>query len=122
LNETIYIDFSHDNQMIAIYAALGLFAPVGGQSGWLDPQAIDDDRTWLASKLVPFSGRLITEKVACGHGPHKQELVRILVNDAVQPLEFCGAEKHGLCTLDGFVQSQAYARNDGDGDFDKCFL
>ena len=48
--------------------------------------------------------------------------VRILVNDAVQPLKFCGADDgNGMCELEAFVKSQAYARNNGDGDFEKCF-
>jgi hypothetical protein len=118
LNQTMYVDFSHDNQMVAIYAALGLFAPAGGM---LDPKKMDDGRTWVASKLVPFSGRMITEKVNCGDGNGKQEHVRILVNDAVQQLEFCGAGKDGLCSLEAFLQSQSYARSDGSGDFEKCF-
>ena len=49
------------------------------------------------------------------------EFVRLLVNDAVQPLEFCGGDEEGLCTVEAFVDSQAYARNDGEGDFEKCF-
>jgi len=51
---------------------------------------------------------------------HKEEYVRIFVNDARQPLEFCGAGKDGMCELKEFVKSQKYARNDGFGDFDGC--
>lgn len=60
---------------------------------------------------------MITEKVMCGHA----EFVRIFVNDALQPLKFCGAAKDGLCELGAFVASQAYARKDGNGDFERCF-
>ncbi|KAH9482157.1 3-phytase B [Psilocybe cubensis] len=127
LNRTIYADFSHDNQMIAIYAALGLF----NQTVPLDPTAPDPARTWIASHLTPFSARMVTERLSCGstgpaagHGQGKikpQTFVRILVNDALQPLPFCGGDRNGLCTLDAFVESQSYARNDGEGDFEKCF-
>lgn len=58
------------------------------------------------------------EKLRCGDDG---EYIRILVNDAVQPLEFCGANEDGLCTLGAFVESQAYARNNGNGDWEKCF-
>ena len=59
----------------------------------------------------------MTERLSCaGHGG---KYVRILVNDALQPLEFCGSGD-GLCLLDAFVESQAYARSDGAGDFEKC--
>ena len=46
--------------------------------------------------------------------------VRVLVNDEVQPLEFCGGSE-GMCTLADFVESQGYARRSGDGDFEKCY-
>lgn len=42
--------------------------------------------------------------------------LRVLVNDATMPLEFCGADDDGVCTLDAFVESQSDARNDGQGD------
>lgn len=48
--------------------------------------------------------------------------MRIFVNDALQSLELCGgADSDGLCRLRNFVDSQSYARNDGDGDFEKCY-
>ncbi|EPQ58850.1 phytase, partial [Gloeophyllum trabeum ATCC 11539] len=112
LDRTIYADFSHDNEMVAIFAAMGLFK----QSAPLDPRQPDPDRTWLTTHIVPFSARMAVERLACVG----QEHVRILVNDAVQPLEFCG-DGTGLCELGRFVESQAYARSDGEGDFEKCF-
>ncbi|KAG6877281.1 hypothetical protein C0993_008875 [Termitomyces sp. T159_Od127] len=116
LDRTIYADFSHDNQMIAIYAAMGLFR----QSVALNPTYPDPKRGWITSHLVPFSARMITEKLICTKNK-EAEYVRIFVNDALQPLEFCGGDKHGLCTLDAFLMSQSYARNDGNDDFEKCF-
>ena len=112
LNRTMYADFSHDNQMIAIYAALGLFP----QAAPPDPSSPSPRRDWLASRMVPFSAQMVTEKLVCGSG----EYVRIFVNDARQPLKFCGATEDGLCELGAFVESQAYARNDGSGDFEQC--
>lgn len=113
INRTIYADFSHDDELIAIYTALGLFRPPRP----LDPIHPDPDRTWVASKLVPFSAQMIVEKLECD----RNEYVRLLVSDAVQPLEFCGASGDGLCSLDAFVKSQYYARSNGAGDFEKCF-
>jgi hypothetical protein len=60
----------------------------------------------------------VTERVECAG----QQFVRIYVNDAIQPLDFCGARKDGMCTLEDFLESQAYARNDGQGDFERCFV
>lgn len=113
LNRTLYADFSHDNQMVAIFSAMGLF----NQSAPLDPTNPDPARTFLVNKIVPFSARMVVERLDCGGA----QSVRLLVNDAVQPLAFCGADASGVCTLDAFVESQAYARNDGEGDFEKCF-
>ncbi|KAK0230132.1 phytase [Armillaria fumosa] len=112
LNRTFYADFSHDNQMIAIYAAMGLFP----QSAALDPTSPDPNRNWVVSRLVSFSANMVTEKLECSG----KEYVRVLVNDALQPLAFCG-DGDGLCSLDAFVESQSYARNNGNGDWEKCF-
>jgi hypothetical protein len=60
---------------------------------------------------------MVTEKVRCG----QKEYVRVFVSDALQPLQFCGAKGDGMCELGAFVESQAYARSDGFGDFEKCF-
>jgi hypothetical protein len=108
--------------MIAIYTAMGLFE----QPKPLDPCRPDRKRTWITSQLVPFSGRMVVERLTCAADFRFQRsesgiFVRILVNDALQPLEFCGAGSDGLCALDAFVESQSYARNDGEGDFERCF-
>ncbi|OSD04415.1 phytase [Trametes coccinea BRFM310] len=116
LNRTLYADFSHDNQMVAIFSAMGLFQ----QREPLDPTKPDPQRTWRVQRIVPFSGRMVVERMEC-QGTGNEQRVRVLVNDALQPLKFCGADVDGLCTLDAFVKSQAYARSDGAGDFEKCF-
>lgn len=118
LNRTIYADFSHDNQMIAIYSAMGLFR----QKVPPNPTKPDPLRNWRAAFLVPFSARMHVERMEC-HGAQGRsgEYVRILVSEEVQPLEFCEGDGDGLCSVDAFVESQSYARNDGEGDFEKCF-
>ncbi|KAI0273416.1 phosphoglycerate mutase-like protein [Gloeopeniophorella convolvens] len=122
LNRAIYVDFSHDNTMVAVYSALGLFKQILLSGQKLDPIHASPLRTWVLSKMVPFSARVVVEKLECT-GPvplPAGTFVRILVNDAVQPLEFCGGVG-GICALDSFVKSQRYARHDGDGDFEKCY-
>jgi hypothetical protein len=125
--------------MAAVYAALGLFKE---EQGWpLDPERMDPNRVWRASNITPFSTRLVIEKLACasvgtglGFGtpndaemvPPVKEYVRILVNDAIHPLVYCdeagngGERGKGLCTLKAFVESQAYARGQGSGDWERC--
>jgi len=113
LDRTVYADFSHDNEMIAIYSAIGLFR----QPEPLNPSQFTYNRTWVLSRMVPFSSRLVTERVSCSG----QHFVRMLVDDALQDLEFCGATGDGLCSIQAFVDSQGYARSDGNGDFEKCY-
>ncbi|KAF9645613.1 phosphoglycerate mutase-like protein [Thelephora ganbajun] len=144
LNRTMYVDFSHDNLIVAVFAAMGLFNQTNGP---LDTTRIVKDRTWIASKMVPFSGHMTVERLSCSDHPpflatsrsrpmrwwkwvgvdetedyheNNQEYVRIFVNDVRQPLVFCGAGEDGMCKLEDFVKSQEYARNDGFGDFEGC--
>lgn len=122
LDRTFYADFSHDNEMVSIYSALGLFRQYLLPEQKLDPANPSPLRTWVTSNLVPFSARMVVEKLQCGEERlplPKGVFVRVLVNDAVQPLEFCGGVA-GLCELHAFVASQGYARHDGEGDFEKC--
>lgn len=123
LDRTFYTDFSHDNQLVSIYSALGLFRQYHLPEQKLNPTNPSPLRTWVTSNMVPFSARMVVEKLQCGAERlplPKGVFVRILVNDAVQPLEFCGGIA-GLCELHAFVASQRYARHDGEGDFEKCF-
>ncbi|KIJ13340.1 hypothetical protein PAXINDRAFT_170615 [Paxillus involutus ATCC 200175] len=117
LDRNFYADFSHDNQMVAIYSAIGLFRQDEPPSPW----KLDPARTWRISRMTPFSARMITEKLRCDDDGEDKEYVRILVNDAVQPLEFCGASEEGLCEVSAFMESQTYARSNGNGDWDQCF-
>jgi hypothetical protein len=122
LDRSFYADFSHDNAMVAIYSALGLFQQhlLPGQK--LDPEKPSPLRTWVVSRMVPFSARMVVERLEClGNLPlPKGIFVRVFVNDALQSLEFCGGVV-GLCELHAFMESQWYARHDGDGDFEKCY-
>ncbi|KAF5354057.1 hypothetical protein D9756_006977 [Leucocoprinus leucothites] len=129
LKKRMYVDFSHDHAMVAIYSALGLF-----DARPLDPVKPHRDRKWVASAIVPFSGRLAVERLRCtprdglygfrSRGPKRQKregiYVRILVNDDLQPLPFCGGDNDGLCKLTDFVKSQEFSRTDGNGKFHKC--
>ncbi|EIW76471.1 phytase [Coniophora puteana RWD-64-598 SS2] len=111
LGMSFYADFSHDHEMVSIFAALGLFE----QSADLSTASVDADRTFVLSKIVPFSARLVAERLDCGGTPS----IRVLVNDAVMPLAFCGSGD-GLCQLDNFVESQSFARSNGNGTWAEC--
>ncbi|KAL8277009.1 hypothetical protein RQP46_010543 [Phenoliferia psychrophenolica] len=111
LGRTLYADFSHDNQITSILAAMGLKKNGSALTASGPPQ----NQTWVTSQIVPFAGHLVTEVLQCG----EQAFVRFLINDQLQPAEFCG-DGSGLCLVDDFVASQSYATNNGNGDYLKC--
>ncbi len=139
LDRKVYVDFTHENSQVAVFAALGIFNVSKPLSLKKMPKEKDGEREWMASQMVPFSGRMVVEKLVCETGMtegHEQlyetpvedadgTYVRILVNDVLQPLQFCGGKKkgrwNGVCALDAFVESQGYARRNGDGDFSRCY-
>lgn len=120
LDKKLYADFSHDNDMLTVFSALGLYnatkpLPVSGRR---EPS---DLAGFAVSWLVPFSSRMYVEKMKCGAAAgQNEELVRVLVNDRVIPLQNCGADKLGRCELSKFVNSMSFAR--GGGYWDKCFV
>ncbi|KAI0089281.1 phytase [Irpex rosettiformis] len=140
LDRTLYVDFSHDDEIVAVVSAIGLFR----QDVLLDPTEPDEGRTWRVSAIVPFSGRVVVERLSCGVYVRSEEeeeeeeeeegegeggregregkeaRVRILVQDEVQLLPFCGGDEDGICTLSAFVESQRFARENGYGEFAKC--
>ncbi|KAL8348510.1 hypothetical protein RB601_002431 [Gaeumannomyces tritici] len=122
LGRALYADFSHDNDMTGVYGALGLYNATAAApppaSGRREPA---DLAGYSASWTVPFSARMYVEKMRCGGGGGGgAELVRILVNDRVIPLQNCGADELGRCELGRFVESLSFAR--GGGHWDKCFV
>lgn len=117
LNATIYADFSHDNDMMMIFAALRLFETTAPPSKEkiMTPEQMNG---YSAAWAVPFAARLYVEKMACEG--EEEELVRVLLNDRVVPLQGCGADALGRCRLGAYVESLEFAR--GGGEWDKCFL
>ncbi|KAH8912155.1 3-phytase A [Coniochaeta sp. PMI_546] len=122
LGRRLYADFSHDNDMMGVYAALGLY---NGTKG-LDVEGRQSEAEtggYAASWTVPFAARMYVEKMVCGGGDggggEGEELVRVLVNDRVIPLRNCGADGLGRCRLGAFVESLGFARSGGN--WDMCF-
>ncbi|KAG9046343.1 hypothetical protein FS837_004612 [Tulasnella sp. UAMH 9824] len=129
---SIFADFSSDNNIAHMIAALGILN---------DPQPLPahgpspKNHLFVASKLVPFSTSLVVEKLACPQQVHFQsddpaeggtrskgrgEYVRMILNEGVVPLDLmeCGriGVKLGLCRLEDFVRSQSFSQNGGDWD------
>lgn len=110
LDRKIYADFSHDNTLMAIYSALGLYN--GTDNLPLDHVVPPRDLAgFSASWAVPFGARMYVEKLECLHS--SEALIRVLVNGRVVSLQGCDADEPGRCTLSSFVESLSFARNGG---------
>jgi len=119
LDRKLYADFSHDNTMSSIYAALGLYNETGVMpvNHRLPPM---ETRGFSAAWTVPFAARMSVEKMRCGAASdEEEELVWVLVNDRVVPLTHCAADKLGRCSLGDFVEGLSFARSGGL--WDQCF-
>jgi hypothetical protein len=79
-------------------------------------------RGYVVSAIVPFSGRLVIERLACAGMGRRTEgpYIRMFVNEKQMRLGFCG-KGDGMCPLDRFMQSQTFGRSGGGGNWDKCF-
>jgi hypothetical protein len=113
----LFADFSHDNDLTTIFSALGLYnatAPLSNTSIETTAQTAGYSASWT----VPFAARAYFEKMTCRG--MKEELVRVIVNDRVIPLQTCGADQLGRCTLDKFVESLTFAMEGGK--WDQCFV
>jgi hypothetical protein len=117
LGRKLYADFSHDNDMTSIFAAMGLYNDTVALSNTTITEA-EAAEGYSAAWTVPFAARAYVEKMQCQG--HTEELVRVIVNDRVQPLAQCGGDRLGRCTLSNFVASLGFARSGGL--WDLCFV
>lgn len=117
LNKTLYADFSHDNDMTAVFAALGLYSNTPNLST-SHTMTVEDMKGYSAARTVPFAARAFIEKMNCEE--REEEMVRALVNGRVIPLETCGGDEWGRCGIAAFVESLSFAREGGR--WDMCFV
>jgi len=142
LGRKLYADFSHDNDMVSIFAAMGLWnTSVTAPLSKTDWSSAGDMGGWSASWSVPFAGRVYIEKLVCGglvksrrdkvdasdgsesSDKHTKEMVRVLVNDRVVPLQDCGEGDEyaglGMCEIGKWIESLQFARSGGR--WDECY-
>lgn len=116
VDRKVYADFSHDNDMTAVLAALGLYNNTKALSN-TTVEGTEESGGYSAAWTVPFAARIYVEKLSCKQA--EEEYVRVIVNDRVQPLAFCGGDRYGRCTLSGFVDSQSFTSSGGH--WEQCF-
>ena len=115
LSKSIYADFGHDNDMIAVFAALGLY----NNTHPLSTSRLittEENKGYSAAQTVPFAARAFFEKMRCVGA--EEDFIRILMNGRVLPLETCAGDSLGRCTLGKFIQSLSFARQGGH--WDRC--
>lgn len=117
LNQSLYLDFSHDTNMISVLAAFGLrqFAQ------FLDPKRHPGPHNFTASHLTPFGARFDIEviRTPLPLSPNREEYqegketkyVHFMVNQRTVPLGVslpdCDVSRvDGWCELDTFVRVQ----------------
>ncbi len=111
LGRAIYADFSHDNDITAALSALGVFNGTTPLST-TRMETVDEMTGYSAARTVPFGARVVVEKMVCGG--EGGELVRVLVNGRVLPLDLCeGVDEGGRCGLEGFLDMLVFAREGG---------
>lgn len=115
LGRKVYADFSHDNDMMSIFAAMGLYGSMPRlETGRVMGEEEMDG--FGAGRMVPFAGRMVVEGMDCeGVGA----MVRVVMNGRVLPLEMCGGDGEGKCTLSAFVDALGFARSGGK--WSQCF-
>lgn len=116
LGKQLYADFSHDNDMMGIFAAFGFYEelPMLPNTTIVGaPNAHGFSAAWVC----PFAARAYFEKMECSGS--NDELVRVLVNGRVLPLTQCDGDELGRCSLDAFIRSLSFARNGGL--WEQCF-
>lgn len=81
---------------------------------------VNEARQWKFGHIAPFAGRIAVERLICpDRGVDKY--IRILANEALVKHLPCQSDNDGLCKLDDFVQSQKFARVDGQDKWKECF-
>lgn len=116
VDRKVYADFSHDNDMTGILAALGLYNATKPLSN-TTMESTAQTKGYSAAWTVPFAARIYVEKLKCKKV--EEEFVRIVVNDRVQEMGFCGGDRYGRCKLSKFVESQGFTTSGGR--WEQCF-
>lgn len=110
LDAIIYADFTHDNSLTSIYAALGLYNGTK-QLSKSRIESTNQTNGYSAGWTVPFGARAYVEMMQCPSGD--EPLIRVLVNDRVVPLHGCEVDSLGRCQRGDFIEGLNFARTGG---------
>ena len=112
ITRTIYADFTHDNGMIPIFFALGLYNGTAVlPRNHIQPASAADG--FSAAWTVPFGARAYIEMMQCSSDSDPEPFLRVLVNDRVGPLHGCNVDSLGRCRRKEFINGLSFARSGG---------
>ncbi|KAF8912976.1 phosphoglycerate mutase-like protein [Gymnopilus junonius] len=104
VNQSIYVDASHDTVLSTFYVAMN-FSSLAG-NGPLPTDHIPKDQTYFVNQLAPFGSNLVGQVLSCPASSSKPTHIRWILNDGVLPLtgiKGCKSNSNGLCDLDAFI-------------------
>jgi hypothetical protein len=113
-----FADFSHDDPMTSIFSAFGFYTNTSTILPTTSIVTPAQAGGFSAGYAVPFSSRMYLEKQTCTSTnkcgkPISTDYVRVIINDRVIPLNYCGADAYGRCTVANFVASLGFATSQG---------
>ncbi|TFK36825.1 histidine phosphatase superfamily [Crucibulum laeve] len=120
LNQSIFVDVSHDTVMSTIYVAMNFTSMAA--NGPLPTDHIPKDQTYFVNQIAPFASNLVGQVLSCP-ASGKPTHIRWVLNDAVLPLtgiKGCKQNKDGLCELPTFIDAMKQRIQEVDFAFD-CF-
>lgn len=118
LDQTIYVDATHDTVISTIIVALNFTSFAAG--GPLPTDHIPRDQTFIVNQISPFSSNLVGQVISCPAG-NEPTHIRFILNDGVVPLtgiKGCKADKNGLCELGPFITAMRERIGEIDWAFD----
>jgi hypothetical protein len=117
LNQTLYMDFTHDTNIMGVITALGLtqfnqFLPITGAP---------PNQQLIVSHMEPFAARLVLEKIQCSApvpanrngttSGSPTSYIHMLLNQRTVPLgasyPACGNRSDGWCEYNAYLSSLA---------------
>ncbi|CAE6501873.1 unnamed protein product [Rhizoctonia solani] len=105
LDQSIYVDSTHETVFLNIMTALNLTSFT--TDGQLPATHILPNRKFKSSRIAPFATNMQVQLLSCASRPKPQ--IRLIINDGVTPLTTirgCPEDKDGMCPLDMFVDAQ----------------
>ncbi|KAF6011202.1 hypothetical protein HII13_002559 [Brettanomyces bruxellensis] len=112
-NQRVWVSFSHDTDLLYFMNAIGILE---NQQTALPTDSVAFARFFRTSELVPMGARIVIEQLV--DKTNGEKIVRILVNDAVIPLQNCQDGPLFTCRL-STLRHMFYEKLRKNGSFSK---